>query len=850
MPSKSRKSSTDIDDEECDLGELCEVNHVRNPATCRCIPRDTALGKIILRNSHKTAIDIPDESSFPAYADQLIRDQVSAVSAKLQVNNDTLSKLSERVESLATHLLGSKTKLDEIDVLRSRIEDHEEKVNSSMDMKKSFLAMNLNVKTMESDFKRAMELVHENAESNAQLKDMFATLSGVSEKLETMRSEFFQHAARVEEVSKSNKALEGIESRVKDDIRLMSQLRESMAETSAASKDTLHAARVIKDEAEALKSEVGHTFLLVEDTRKTLQMTLEESRESHAEIKSYHEKLTEEMARVNYSIVELEKKALNSVEAKLHEVEQAFVSAEQEAESHIKKAMNTLEEKEHQVVQVFLSAEQEAEAHVKKSAEVASEIVEKDAMRAENAAKSVIEAANLTMEKMEKVEEKLKAEEHEAEQAVQNAEAIIEKELERVQADVVGMENAASATVEQIEGRVTEVERQLADEATNIQNTLGVATDVMETQHTEGHHHSEIPEHMHAQFAPGPTPTMEADDPERTMVIERAQEEARSLHQQVSDTQNTLKHEEQVLHDEQSKADADYAVAQDIRKQANEMERELEKEMRQISQLSGQLNQEETNAVKHPENQQIVESMEETQAEIQQLENNVEIIKERTDELEQQYNEAAQALEVETAHLQSDADQYHSDKQAALVYAQEGEQADALLREASEAYRGVSPNSHVPVVPFAEEHVSHVPVVPFAEEHVSHVPVVPFVEPPQHAREQEMYEHAAHQAAAMQANNRPMTAAEKYLGHYLPQNYADPYYERPPPLYRFAGGSKSLSEAQKREAESYAMKSLLARGIKPATEGYKKIMSFVRSEAENAHKVVQVTNELIEKVLI
>jgi hypothetical protein len=843
----TKKSDTggDLDDYTpavCDGGDSCTKGHIKNPATCRCVPLDSALGKILLRNADKN-VDISDETSFPAYADQVIRDQVSSISSKLSEHSATNEKLQERIETLTSRVLGNSAKLDELAVIKARLDDHEETIMQVKEIEKNIHALNINSVDLKALVEKSLSKAHEIEVSNAELRQTFATLGGVAEKLETMRNEFFQHVAKIEEVSKSNLRLEGVEVRVKEDARMMLEMREVISEATSETKDALHAAKTTRDEADLIKNEVNKTFMMIEDSRKAMEDAIVTGHNEREEMKKAYELLKTETMGIKGGLEELEKRALSAIQemgASLMSQMQSFVDA-----------------KKKDVELEFRRAEQESEKQVDASAKVAAEIVQKEVMHASEVAKAALAAATETMTKIDMGNEALKHQEQAAEAAVDAAQKVIENELERVQADVVGMERAAMETVEKIETRLKEVEDRLADEAANIQNELASASDVMKDQEyavgpIEGHH-----VHHHEEDEAPIEESFEhvghsADDPERTMVVERAEEEARSLHNQVTESRETLAREEEALREEQRKADADYAVAKELYKEAEAAQKEVATEEREMNHLSTLLSAQETEAMKHPTNENVVEAMEQTQAEIQQLESNLEIVRERSSELEREYAKASEAVDKETQALEEDSSQFQSDKQAALVYTQEEEQADSLLRQATNAYMHSESDVSPPLI---HPH--------FEEPEQFHLP--------HHSPTMSEYEHAAHSASLDKAQHHVQhqytddregwTDAEKYLGHRLKHvNVEDaPWmkslgqaYARDGPVYSgsMSGGSRSLNEAQKRETESLAMKTLLQMGIKPMSEGYKKLMAFVRQQAENAGKVVFITTDVIDHVLL
>lgn len=87
---------------ECAPGDKeCERLHIHNAATGTCVSRASPLGKIIARSEARGGSpSVPPEPSFPAYADQLIRDQVSAITAALKENRAAIALESARVDKL------------------------------------------------------------------------------------------------------------------------------------------------------------------------------------------------------------------------------------------------------------------------------------------------------------------------------------------------------------------------------------------------------------------------------------------------------------------------------------------------------------------------------------------------------------------------------------------------------------------------------------------------------------------------------------------------------------------------------------------------------------------------------
>lgn len=837
---------------QCEGGDACEKGHIKNPATCRCVPLDSALGKILVRNANKN-VDTTDETSLPAYADQVIRDQVSSISSKLGEHVASNEKIQERLETLTSRVLDNSAKLDELALIKARLDDHEETIMQVKDIEKTVKSINLSSVDLKSLVEKSLSKSHEIEESNAELRRTFATLSGVAEKLETMRNEFFQHVAKVEEVSKSNIRLEGVEVRVKEDARMMLEMREVISEATSETTDALHAAKAAREEADLIKNEVNKTFMIIEDSRKSMEDSIVTAHNEREELKKSYEILKTETQGVKGALEEIEKRALLAV---------------QEMGASLMSQMQSFVDSRKKDVEIeFRKAEQESERGVDASAKIASEIVEKEVLHASEVAKAALEAANQTMGKVDVVKDALQHQKEAAETAVDAAQKVIENELERVQGDVLGMERAAMETVEKIETRLKEVEDRLADEAANIQNELASASDVMRDQdyvaepNNHGHRavEPEVEEGDREQerdVSPQVAHEGSADDPERTMVVERAEEEARTLHNEVIESRETLAREEEALREEQRKADGDYAVAKELFKEAQAAQNEVMTEEREMNHLSTLLSAQETEAMKHPNNENVVEAMEQTQAEIQQLESNLEIVKERSSELEQEYARASEAVEKETQALEQDSSQYQSDKQAALVYSQEEEQADSLLRQATNAY--IHSQSDVSPPTMVNHHAE-----PLETLHTA---------PPRYSQTTD-HRAATHSASVDAANHdvqhhnsheatddkEGWTAAEKYIGYRLNKGTSEEHAAWKKSIddqlsnrrkQSVEGGSRSLNEAQKRETESIAMKTLLKMGIKPMTEAYKKLMAFVRHEAEDAGKAVFITTDVIDQVLL
>jgi len=122
--------------------EKCEELHVTNPSTGKCVDRDSSLGRMIVRNLAEKPQKIKVESSFPAYADKAVRENVTNLTRRVNdmgeslelvgkkldemVKVDDMNEVRKALDSYATTYTEIRTALDTISALSQKVQKHEE----------------------------------------------------------------------------------------------------------------------------------------------------------------------------------------------------------------------------------------------------------------------------------------------------------------------------------------------------------------------------------------------------------------------------------------------------------------------------------------------------------------------------------------------------------------------------------------------------------------------------------------------------------------------------------------------------------------------------------------------------
>ena len=122
--------------------EKCADVHVTNPSTGLCVDRDSSLGRMIVRNLAEKPQKIKVESSFPAYADKAVRENVTNLTRRVNEMGESLEivgkKLDDMVkledikdvrkvlDSYATTYTDIRKALETMSVLSEKVEKHEE----------------------------------------------------------------------------------------------------------------------------------------------------------------------------------------------------------------------------------------------------------------------------------------------------------------------------------------------------------------------------------------------------------------------------------------------------------------------------------------------------------------------------------------------------------------------------------------------------------------------------------------------------------------------------------------------------------------------------------------------------
>jgi hypothetical protein len=99
----------------CGLANCVEI-HVTNPSNGQCVDRDSSLGRMIVRNLDEKPQKIKVESSFPAYADKAVRENVTNLTRRVNDIGDSLQLMGKKIDDMA--------KLDDIKDVRTALDSY------------------------------------------------------------------------------------------------------------------------------------------------------------------------------------------------------------------------------------------------------------------------------------------------------------------------------------------------------------------------------------------------------------------------------------------------------------------------------------------------------------------------------------------------------------------------------------------------------------------------------------------------------------------------------------------------------------------------------------------------------
>jgi len=124
----------------CGLANCVEI-HVTNPSNGQCVDRDSSLGRMIVRNLDEKPQKIKVESSFPAYADKAVRENVTNLTRRVNdigesvelvnrkiddmVKVEDMKEVRAALDSYATTYTDIRRALDAVASLAQKVEQHE-----------------------------------------------------------------------------------------------------------------------------------------------------------------------------------------------------------------------------------------------------------------------------------------------------------------------------------------------------------------------------------------------------------------------------------------------------------------------------------------------------------------------------------------------------------------------------------------------------------------------------------------------------------------------------------------------------------------------------------------------------
>ena len=322
-------------------------------------------------------------------------------------------------------------------------------------------------------------------------------------------------------------------------------------------------------------------------------------------------------------------------------------------------------------------------------------------------------------------------------------------------------------------------------------------------------HSEELPAHVPAEL-------INHVSPKERVILSNAESDAVKIHNEILQADDQILKQKEAIQNLQQIADRDYKLAESLREEAQRLDLMRLNEIVRIKSIEKDFHKAEDYVNRHPNDDIAIANVERiyeaAQNELQSLEN----IEERQQQVEDNYNQARQAVIDESENLNESSNNLTALENNLDVLRNEESEANTLIRKATNV--------------LMDENLQG------QSNHLS----------------------SPHKLDRFDVDE----GLRKLIGSDLPSDELDHQFTRVPPIYNnkrsslndgahISGGmigNNAFNAEQRREIERNAMRALISRKVLPLkSKLYKFVIEHVRKAANQGH-AVQVNNELIRKI--
>ena len=332
--------------------EKCADVHVTNPSTGLCVDRDSSLGRMIVRNLAEKPQKIKVESSFPAYADKAVRENVTNLTRRVNDMGESLELVGKKLDdmvkledmkdvrkaldSYATTYTEMRTALETMSVLSQKVEKHEEETKQIAASVQSFSkdavdAVNEARRLADQNesglaaikdqnaaaFKKMAQIEDELNRANALIAAMEkTTVAGVAEKAYNQFSSLANDRAK-QITDLTEKAAEYVQEVVDvSQRRVEAQLKFVEADTEKCTSAIAQAEKKLSDGVNVIERQLEETILKqASDVRSQISQASSIAQDAppeiHHEVESDDDDRQEELSTLEHNL-EIEKRQAES----------------------------------------------------------------------------------------------------------------------------------------------------------------------------------------------------------------------------------------------------------------------------------------------------------------------------------------------------------------------------------------------------------------------------------------------------------------------------------------------------------------------------------------------------------
>ena len=874
------------EEESCSLGEpsQCLETHIKNPATCKCITKESSLGKLIVRDRQLRQNKARKLNELPFYADDKVLRKIELTEKETKNLGNQLDKVSQhlndmqkdkqRVDELEKHILrqnySAEESLHQLKVQKEKLDEHDSKLQ---DVVKN-LAQHGNTTEqlkveieLQKSFEKERSQMLENQKLQQEEHDAkVAAMVKISSEQSEMN---FQMKSWMDEITKTREE-------ILKDAKEFKSIYEFV--TAALSECRIAAKNCNEVKVELLSS--FHGF-------ETKMLGLETDQKNI--LSQLGDKMYEKMKEHELSMERREFESIEKMETRvkifseeiLAKTKAAIIAQSEGTQEGVRKMIND------EMIKMNILTENTA-----KFVHNAEESSKRAAMQAELAVKVSNEAAKKTDEKFEnvrnntnhaiqQVNKDLELFKTRAEEAVTKVEEEVDHIRSQLKIEAVELENIVTNTITEMSSE--EIKKQEKREINVLpmqeinrhhhQNNIITANKEEEDeqeqeqekeQEQEQEQEQEEEEELQGHMIPPEIEESGMGELEEDIIAQNAQRE-------VMEQKAKLNEHEHIVEEEKAKFKAEHEIAVKTYNEALELEKQMIKEQKEAAHQEGIVGQTqklvkrlEEEAEKHPSDQRTIANLLAAEDALKAANDSAQMALQEAQQIQAEFERLAAANNNQEEILKDHKKTIEENERNLEISKREIERATGILRE-EEATAKYAHEQQLKLG--KEKSLSHFENV-MNQTHgkiINGEWIRPKTEIEKYLQDTP-YQNLLHKTPTrpVSFNNYMGNFSSKsiepirpalnryggmYQGGFQPANSSSTFT---PYKFRSLGGGETekYNNDQQAEITELALRDLLFIGLSPTDKEFKNVMAFVRKQASTGVKIVMNPNhEDHEKVI-